>query len=346
MRLLSIQTPQLLSSYDRRFRFLNYNSLIKDVDEFEAERKAAILWSDKEKQIFREKFTQFPKDFDKIASFLEQKKCSDCVLFYYRNKKKEGFKSSKMKSKKKGKLNRNVNQLTMRIEHGKSKQSKSEKEEEDEGNDSTISDDETAENSQVKQVSSGNTDVPIIKKACTLTTCTIESSTKTLINITDKLDCQQNQGLETKSISDKSAMVLDLNDASKVHKSPQPLVKVFNTRSGKLSQKTAKLSIMSEDAKISEDVRRCEVQSSDVFHPPLKIIIAVTSPSYNDLNTTVVPACSIISETITAAVMVNVPDEVPFETVVKVEDLIRQHFSMMPGLILICTLENMYLFHH
>ncbi|XP_065646349.1 uncharacterized protein LOC101236675 isoform X2 [Hydra vulgaris] len=326
VKLFSIQTPKLLNNYERRFRFLNYNSLIQDVDVFEIQRKSAILWSDKEKQIFREKFTQFPKDFEKIASFLEQKKCADCVLFYYQNKKKEGFKSSKLKSKKKGKLNKSENKITLRME--KSKPSKSEREDDDEGNESAASDEENLESCQVKQVSISNADLVMIKKPCTLTTCTIESSTKTTTVVPDAIN-YETQGLENKpitenkSVCEKPKKMIFLNDTSKELKSPQPLVKVFNTRSGKLTKKTAKLSLMLEDS--------FEATPSEVPNPPLKITISVTSPSCIDVGNPALPSCSIISETVTAALVLSNPDDVPIEnSVIKVEDLIRQHFSTMP----------------
>jgi len=44
-------------------------------------------WSDVEKCIFIDKFTQYPKDFHKISTFLRNKSTRDCISFYYDTKK-------------------------------------------------------------------------------------------------------------------------------------------------------------------------------------------------------------------------------------------------------------------
>ena len=50
-------------------------------------------WSDLEKNIFLDKFLQFPKNFGKIATFLRLKDSKDCVRFYYESKKNVDFKA-------------------------------------------------------------------------------------------------------------------------------------------------------------------------------------------------------------------------------------------------------------
>ena len=50
-------------------------------------------WSDLEKNIFLDKFLQFPKNFGKIATFLRLKDSKDCVRFYYESKKNIDFKA-------------------------------------------------------------------------------------------------------------------------------------------------------------------------------------------------------------------------------------------------------------
>ena len=50
------------------------------------------LWTDEEKEIFREKYLQHPKNFNLIASYIERKSISDCVLYYYQTKKNENYK--------------------------------------------------------------------------------------------------------------------------------------------------------------------------------------------------------------------------------------------------------------
>ena len=50
------------------------------------------MWTDPEKDIFKEKFLQHPKNFGRIAQNLERKSVSDCVLYYYLTKKSINFK--------------------------------------------------------------------------------------------------------------------------------------------------------------------------------------------------------------------------------------------------------------
>jgi nuclear receptor co-repressor 1 len=100
IHMLAIETPRLLDKYERRIKYINNNGLIRDVEAYESARKASIIWTDEERQIFKEKYNQFPKDFEKIASFLEKKNVPDCVLYYYQNKKKDTFKRSKSKKSK------------------------------------------------------------------------------------------------------------------------------------------------------------------------------------------------------------------------------------------------------
>ena len=47
----------------------------------------SVVWTEKEQRTFVDKFLAFPKNFRKIASYLPFKRTSDCVAFYYRNKK-------------------------------------------------------------------------------------------------------------------------------------------------------------------------------------------------------------------------------------------------------------------
>nr|XP_006818831.1 PREDICTED: nuclear receptor corepressor 1-like [Saccoglossus kowalevskii] len=62
------------------------------------EKQLLNVWTDPEKQIFKEKYIQFPKNFQMIASFLERKSVPDCVLFYYLTKKNENYKQSVRKT--------------------------------------------------------------------------------------------------------------------------------------------------------------------------------------------------------------------------------------------------------
>eukprot|EP00794_Sanderia_malayensis_P014047 gene14047-15508_t len=109
MHQLAVHPPNLLHKFERRVQYGNTNGLIKDVEAFEKSRKIGNVWTGEERRKFKEKFTQHPKDFGKIATFLPKKCVSDCVLYYYQNKKREHFKVSlKKASKKTGRLQRQL----------------------------------------------------------------------------------------------------------------------------------------------------------------------------------------------------------------------------------------------
>ncbi|KAK3745339.1 hypothetical protein QZH41_018902 [Actinostola sp. cb2023] len=66
--------------------------LIRDPMALLNERKYRNIWTDKEKQIFKEKYTTNPKNFVLIAAYIENKSVADCILYYYQSKKKENYK--------------------------------------------------------------------------------------------------------------------------------------------------------------------------------------------------------------------------------------------------------------
>jgi len=68
------------------------NALVTDPAADEVLRRAHRPWTDLEKCIFLDKFLQFPKNFGKVASFLEHKTAKDCVRFYYDSKKDIDYK--------------------------------------------------------------------------------------------------------------------------------------------------------------------------------------------------------------------------------------------------------------
>ncbi|XP_048583082.1 uncharacterized protein LOC116603357 isoform X3 [Nematostella vectensis] len=92
MRTLAVDPPPMLDEYERRRVFINRNGLIRDPLAALNERKYRNIWTEKEKQIFKEKYIEHPKDFELIAAFLENKSVSECILFYYQSKKKENYK--------------------------------------------------------------------------------------------------------------------------------------------------------------------------------------------------------------------------------------------------------------
>ncbi|XP_063820652.1 nuclear receptor corepressor 2 isoform X5 [Pseudophryne corroboree] len=93
MRQLAVIPPMLFDAEQQRIKFINMNGLMDDPMKVYKERQVMNMWSEQEKDTFRDKFIQQPKNFVFIASFLERKTVSDCVLFYYLTKKNENYKS-------------------------------------------------------------------------------------------------------------------------------------------------------------------------------------------------------------------------------------------------------------
>ncbi|XP_037292583.1 uncharacterized protein LOC115455707 isoform X3 [Manduca sexta] len=94
MRALTVVPPLLRDPNDTRPLYKDTNSLGRCMD-MKAEHKELQLrnvWSQAEREIFREKYLQHPKNFGTIASFLPRKSVRDCVRFYYLSKKAENYK--------------------------------------------------------------------------------------------------------------------------------------------------------------------------------------------------------------------------------------------------------------
>ncbi len=88
MRKSSVISSMMYDSWQRKHQYFNQNSLIKgDAPLSYQEYVKLSYWSLEEKQIFIEKFTQSPKYFGYISSFLENKATEQCVQFYYMTKK-------------------------------------------------------------------------------------------------------------------------------------------------------------------------------------------------------------------------------------------------------------------
>jgi hypothetical protein len=94
MRKSSVIPPIMHDSWQRKHQYFNQNGLIKrDAALFYKEHTKMPFWSHEERQIFVEKFTQSPKNFGYISSFLENKTTEQCVQFYYMTKKTENYKN-------------------------------------------------------------------------------------------------------------------------------------------------------------------------------------------------------------------------------------------------------------
>lgn len=81
------------TSLDLVFReavFINENAQIphkEAEEEIRLQNDRALLWKNEDKLLFQEKMLLYGKDFRRIASHFPKKKVSECVLFYYLNKK-------------------------------------------------------------------------------------------------------------------------------------------------------------------------------------------------------------------------------------------------------------------
>ncbi|XP_051970895.1 nuclear receptor corepressor 1-like isoform X1 [Xyrauchen texanus] len=93
MRQMSVIPPMMYDSEQRRVKFINMNGLMDDPMKVFKSRQFMNVWTEHEKEIFKEKFVQHPKNFGLIASFLERKCVSDCVLYYYLTKKSQNYKT-------------------------------------------------------------------------------------------------------------------------------------------------------------------------------------------------------------------------------------------------------------
>uniref|UniRef100_A0A8C2G2H9 Nuclear receptor corepressor 1 n=1 Tax=Cyprinus carpio TaxID=7962 RepID=A0A8C2G2H9_CYPCA len=82
MRQLSVIPPMMYDSEQRRVKFINMNGLMDDPMKVYKSRQFMNVWTEHEKEIFKEKFMQHPKNFGLIASFLERKVVIQLYLYF------------------------------------------------------------------------------------------------------------------------------------------------------------------------------------------------------------------------------------------------------------------------
>ncbi|XP_022241550.1 uncharacterized protein LOC106459370 isoform X2 [Limulus polyphemus] len=92
MRSYAVIPPILFDHRQKNIQYINKNGLVEDPMAEYKERQMLNIWTDQEKEVFREKFLQHPKNFIIIASHLERKSVADCVQYYYLTKKSENYK--------------------------------------------------------------------------------------------------------------------------------------------------------------------------------------------------------------------------------------------------------------
>jgi hypothetical protein len=81
------EIPPMILETHRPPVYINKNGFVEDPLAAERERKQLNPWTDEERAIFVKKFVIYPKNFSKIATFLENKSTADVIGFYYTNKK-------------------------------------------------------------------------------------------------------------------------------------------------------------------------------------------------------------------------------------------------------------------
>ncbi|XP_054936583.1 nuclear receptor corepressor 2 isoform X2 [Physeter macrocephalus] len=131
MRQLAVIPPMLYDADQQRIKFINMNGLMDDPMKVYKDRQVMNMWSEQEKETFREKFMQHPKNFGLIASFLERKTVAECVLYYYLTKKNENYKSLVRRSyRRRGKGQQQQQMPRSNQEEKEEKEKEAEKEEE------------------------------------------------------------------------------------------------------------------------------------------------------------------------------------------------------------------------
>lgn len=110
MRSYAVIPPILLDAKERKIQYQDNNGHIEDMEAVYKSRQFLNIWTPSEKEIFREKYLQHPKNFCAIAACLDRKSVSDCVQYYYLSKKTENYKQLLRKSRQRSRSSRNNTQ--------------------------------------------------------------------------------------------------------------------------------------------------------------------------------------------------------------------------------------------
>lgn len=87
MRTTAVVPDMALTAEEQRLLvFDDDNSRIVDPFRFFELDDAGPIWTEDEEETFRRRYSQYPKQFGKIASKLPEKTRADCVTYYYRTK--------------------------------------------------------------------------------------------------------------------------------------------------------------------------------------------------------------------------------------------------------------------
>ncbi|XP_067395809.1 nuclear receptor corepressor 2 isoform X6 [Emydura macquarii macquarii] len=157
MRQLAVIPPMLYDADQQRIKFINMNGLMDDPMKVYKDRQVMNMWSDQEKETFREKFMQHPKNFGVIASFLDRKTVADCVLYYYLTKKNENYKNLVRRNYRRRGKNQQQQQQQQQMPRS-SQEEKDEKEKEKEKEAEKEEDKQEAENDKEELTKEKNDD--------------------------------------------------------------------------------------------------------------------------------------------------------------------------------------------
>lgn len=91
MRSYAVIPPIIHDSRHKKYLFVNKNGIVEDPLREHKERSLANVWTDDERDTYREKYLLYPKNFGLISSYLERKTVADCVQYYYLSKKSENY---------------------------------------------------------------------------------------------------------------------------------------------------------------------------------------------------------------------------------------------------------------
>ncbi|CAG7829944.1 unnamed protein product [Allacma fusca] len=110
MRSYAVIPPILLDERARKRRCNNRNGIMEDPLQEYKDRQVLNLWTEQERDIFKEKYLQHPKNFGIIKSYLERKNVSDCVQYYYLSKKTQNYRQLLRKNRQRTRSTRNQQQ--------------------------------------------------------------------------------------------------------------------------------------------------------------------------------------------------------------------------------------------
>ncbi|KAF0290558.1 Nuclear receptor corepressor 2 [Amphibalanus amphitrite] len=102
MKSLAVIPPPLLDESRRKYVFHSTDGLIQDPMAVHKEVPNYNVWTEAEREAFRERYMQHPKLFHMISAAIEGKTTSECVNYYYMSKKQEKYKERLKKARTRG----------------------------------------------------------------------------------------------------------------------------------------------------------------------------------------------------------------------------------------------------